>query len=564
MAVRMKAGALEVAGADRWYVTDGANSVGPVRLDLLARGVEAGRVPLDSFVRHEAWKVWRPLTDFTDYVEEQKAPPLPQFPLPGDESAPRAAFFGARLPEGFPAADLRLQEMGPGAPEHGSLGSASRDESGVAEGCLAQGRIAEGVLSPELARRPSLIEFASSEGVPSRSSNEGNDVLPGPMPVATAMWSDPETELDGSFRDGFADFPDGSTESTFAERGVDVEELDSPTDVSRDLLGADRRELAAAFNPATQDTSTQADSAQTHGKQPAVTRPAVTQPAVTRPAVTQPAVTRPAVTQPVGARVTDPQANAPPVEERVRTRAAPPPGAPPLPLRARVASTEANEDSPRGAGPSPALPKIRVATGLLPAATDDIPRAAAADAWGAARPADSADALPEDDLAGAADLSDALLLLLGGVIKRTKADVAVLFRMEDDGARIVCAHGPEMLSVLGDRAGSLDASVVAASTGDLVLSEPTPGPVGRAMMSRFEKLGISPISAVLLSIRVRGQLLGFLELGRGHCERSENPASSSAGLRPTPSGPFTARQVVKAEDLVLAFVQHVTERGFVD
>lgn len=49
--------------ADRWYVSTGDGSVGPVSLELLARGIEAGRVPLECFVRNEAWTVWRPLSD---------------------------------------------------------------------------------------------------------------------------------------------------------------------------------------------------------------------------------------------------------------------------------------------------------------------------------------------------------------------------------------------------------------------------------------------------------------------------------------------------------------------
>jgi hypothetical protein len=47
--------------SDRWYVSNGAAAVGPVNLDLLERGVQAGKVPLESFVRHEGWNVWRPL-----------------------------------------------------------------------------------------------------------------------------------------------------------------------------------------------------------------------------------------------------------------------------------------------------------------------------------------------------------------------------------------------------------------------------------------------------------------------------------------------------------------------
>jgi hypothetical protein len=49
--------------ADRWYVSVGHAAVGPVNLDLLARGVEAGKVPLGAFVRHEQWKVWIPLCE---------------------------------------------------------------------------------------------------------------------------------------------------------------------------------------------------------------------------------------------------------------------------------------------------------------------------------------------------------------------------------------------------------------------------------------------------------------------------------------------------------------------
>ena len=442
MTVRMRAGALEVAGADRWYVTDGANSVGPVRLDLLARGVEAGRVPLESFVRHEAWKVWRPLTDFTDFVEEQGSAPLPQFPLPGEESPRTRAVSGAA----------------------GSV---------------------------EIPRKASLIEFASDEGVPSLSSSDGEgpeSPAAAAFPESTASWSDPETELDGDVGFPEVGFPDG-----------EVEHLESPTDVSRDLLGEDRRALAALFSTA------------------------------------------------------PPAAPEGPAAEAVPAEAVP---AEAVPTEAVPAKAPPAEAVPAKAPPA----KARLLP-AAPAATDDIP--ALGDGWGEARPADSADALPGDDLAGAADLSDALLLLLGGIIKRTKADVGLLFRTEDEGAKIVCAHGPEVLSALGDRAGLLDPSFVAAAAGNLVLSEPHPGPIGLAMMGRFEKLGVSPISALLLPIHIKGRLLGFLELGRC-AHRSPAGGPLDPRFADAQSGPFTARDVVKAEDLVLAFAHHVTERGLVD
>jgi len=71
--VKMLADVVDVArrSADRWYVTTGDTAVGPVNLDLIARGVEAGKVPLGAFVRHEAWKVWRPLSELAEVVGDE-------------------------------------------------------------------------------------------------------------------------------------------------------------------------------------------------------------------------------------------------------------------------------------------------------------------------------------------------------------------------------------------------------------------------------------------------------------------------------------------------------------
>jgi hypothetical protein len=183
------------------------------------------------------------------------------------------------------------------------------------------------------------------------------------------------------------------------------------------------------------------------------------------------------------------------------------------------------------------------APGALPSIpkTDDI--SAPREGWGVARPADSADALPEDDLAGASDLSDGLLLLLGAIVKRTKADVAVLHRMEDDGATVVCAHGPDMLSMLGLRTRLLDAAVVAAAGGHVVVAEPVAGPAGEATITRLRKLGVDPEGAVMLPIRPRGRLLGLLEVGK--------------------ETRFTMREIAKAEDLVAAFVVRAESGGWV-
>jgi hypothetical protein len=62
---------------DRWYVTNGATAVGPVNLDLLARGIESGKVPLESFIRHEAWQVWRPLSEIAVVTTMDSIAPAP-------------------------------------------------------------------------------------------------------------------------------------------------------------------------------------------------------------------------------------------------------------------------------------------------------------------------------------------------------------------------------------------------------------------------------------------------------------------------------------------------------
>ena len=87
--VRMLADVVDAArmGTDRWYVTNGATAVGPVNLDLIARGVEAGKVPLESFVRHEAWKVWRPLADLAEITDEDGMPLRVRSSLTDDISA---------------------------------------------------------------------------------------------------------------------------------------------------------------------------------------------------------------------------------------------------------------------------------------------------------------------------------------------------------------------------------------------------------------------------------------------------------------------------------------------
>jgi len=72
--VKLLEGVMNVAQAsgDHWYVTNGSTSVGPITIELIARGVEAGKVPAASFVRHESWKVWRPLSDLAEIISDDE------------------------------------------------------------------------------------------------------------------------------------------------------------------------------------------------------------------------------------------------------------------------------------------------------------------------------------------------------------------------------------------------------------------------------------------------------------------------------------------------------------
>jgi hypothetical protein len=153
---------------------------------------------------------------------------------------------------------------------------------------------------------------------------------------------------------------------------------------------------------------------------------------------------------------------------------------------------------------SPSIPPVAMTPQIF--GTDDI--------VGLARPAESVDRLPEDELTGANDLSEALLLLLGGAVKRAKADAAMLHRMADEGATVLCAHGPKMVEVLGLKTRLLDPAVVAAAGGHIVVSEPAPGPAGEATLARLRKLGVDPESSAMFPLRPRGRLLGILELGK--------------------------------------------------
>jgi hypothetical protein len=116
--VRLRADILRAdrATADRWYVTNGATAVGPVALELVERGIEAGKIPVESYIRHEMWKIWRPLSELcitqeTKPIDPNGTPVIPiVIPLPSDSGDfdPRRTTMKPAMSAPAPLPDLRL------------------------------------------------------------------------------------------------------------------------------------------------------------------------------------------------------------------------------------------------------------------------------------------------------------------------------------------------------------------------------------------------------------------------------------------------------------------------
>lgn len=67
---------------DRWYVSDGQHTVGPVALDLVVRGVRDRAVGGHCWLRHEGWRVWRSIAELGSPLVDDCAPtPTPHDPF---------------------------------------------------------------------------------------------------------------------------------------------------------------------------------------------------------------------------------------------------------------------------------------------------------------------------------------------------------------------------------------------------------------------------------------------------------------------------------------------------
>ena len=173
----------------------------------------------------------------------------------------------------------------------------------------------------------------------------------------------------------------------------------------------------------------------------------------------------------------------------------------------------------------------------VPAPVPSTPAPSTDDITSPGRPILYEELTASDALAGAADLRDALLLLLAAAVQRAGAEAAILYEVRDEGPVVVCAHGPDMFDALGEEVRFLDPDVLAAAGGAAVVAEPTPGPAGKAIIERMARLGVAAEGAFMMPIRPRGRLLAMLELGR-----------------PTA---FRAREIADVEELVEALIAKI-------
>ena len=142
----------------------------------------------------------------------------------------------------------------------------------------------------------------------------------------------------------------------------------------------------------------------------------------------------------------------------------------------------------------------------------------------------------------AADLPEALLMLMAAAVKRSEAEAALIHGALASGATVVCSHGPRMFEMLGHPMPGLDPVLLAAKKGMTLFSEPVPGPGGRAMRTRLSRLGAPVEAAFMVPVLVDGRLLAFIELGRAK--------------------PFHARDAAEVEKLVDALVATIARSGW--
>src|SRR6185437_818511 len=147
------------------------------------------------------------------------------------------------------------------------------------------------------------------------------------------------------------------------------------------------------------------------------------------------------------------------------------------------------------------------------------------------------DETSEDAFARAADLPEALLILMAAAVKVCTAEAALVHGALPNGSVVVCSHGPRMFQVLGDKLPAFDPVLTVAKKGLTLFAEPAPGAGGTAIKVRLSRLGERIQSAFMVPMLVEGRLLAFIEVGRAK--------------------PFRARDAAEVETLVDALAARI-------
>lgn len=196
--------------------------------------------------------------------------------------------------------------------------------------------------------------------------------------------------------------------------------------------------------------------------------------------------------------------------------------------------TEINTPSPvDSAAPTPPFHHARRTNAAPSSPTDDVTLPG--------RPLLPEEIAPSDALEGAADMSDALHLLLNAAVLHLYADAALLHMTGETHAVVHYAHGPFSRAMIGTETSLSDPALAAARTGRVIIAEPSPGPAGKALIERLLLVGVLCEAATMHPILVGGRLVAVLEMGR------KGP-------------PLRARELVVLEKLVTTFVSQ-TEAG---
>jgi hypothetical protein len=126
---------------------------------------------------------------------------------------------------------------------------------------------------------------------------------------------------------------------------------------------------------------------------------------------------------------------------------------------------------------------------------------------------------------GAADLAEGMLILLATVVAECEAEAALIHRIRDEGAVVVCSHGPRMFELLGEKLQQSDPVYFAARQGQTVLAEPVSGVAGRAIKTRLSRLGAKVEAAFMVPVHTDGRLLALVEVGRTKPFRGKDVAA---------------------------------------